>query len=214
MRDVDDRDATTAQTVDEREQPLDFLVRQGGRRLVEDEAAGVAEERSSDFDYLALGDPKVCHRAVEVELDTQLLENSSRLCSECPPADEAVPRRPLAEHHVFCNGEIRRRRELLEDHADPLPPGSDRVKGMVKLAGDLDRAGVRLVVAGKDLHERGLARPVLAKEGEHRAAGGVEVDSAEYLDATERLADPSCFESKEIRHVTPSISSAGSGNTC
>ncbi len=64
MRDVDDRDAAIAKTVDERKQPLDLLVRQSGRRLVEDEAAGVAEERAGDLDHLALGDAELRHGSV------------------------------------------------------------------------------------------------------------------------------------------------------
>ena len=49
-----------------------------------------------------------------------------------------------------------------------------------------------LVVAGEDLHERRLAGAVLAEQCEDGAAGGVEVDSVEDLDAAERLADPAC----------------------
>ena len=80
--------------------------------------------------------------------------------------------------------------ELLVDHPHAGGARRDRGQVVVALAGDLDLAGVRRVVAGEDLHERRLAGAVLAEQGEDRAAGGVEVDSVEDLDAAERLADP------------------------
>ncbi len=57
-----------------------------------------------------------------------------------------------------------------------------------------DLAGVGLVVAGDDLDERGLAGSVLAQEGEHGAADGVEVHPVEDLDAAEGLADLASLE--------------------
>ena len=46
------------------------------------------------------------------------------------------------------------------------------------------------VVAGEDLDQRRLAGAVLAEQGEHAAASGVEVHAVEDLDAAERLPDP------------------------
>ncbi len=124
-----------------------------------------------------------------------------------------APRRPLAEHHVLGDRQVGCRRELLEDHPDAAPARGGRVERAVALARDLDRPGVGLVVAGEDLDEGGLARAVLAEQREHFAAGGVEVDSAEHLDATERLPDLTCVQSEEIRHGYRT-SSGGSGSTC
>ena len=61
-------------------------------------------------------------------------------------------------------------------------------------AGEADRlaveshlAGVRLVDAGDDLHQRGLARPVLADDGEHLAGRERERHAVEGEDAGELL---------------------------
>ena len=63
MGDVDDRDAALAKAPDEREEPLDLLVGERRRRLVQDQAARLADERARDLDDLALGDAQARDRA-------------------------------------------------------------------------------------------------------------------------------------------------------
>ena len=76
----------------------------------------------------------------------------------------AAPRQP-AHQDVLGDGQRRRERQLLADRDDPaldrLRAGSRSVD---RLAVDLDRAGVGLQRAVEDLHERRLARAVLAGE--------------------------------------------------
>ena len=53
----------------------------------------------------------------------------------------------------------------------------------------IDLAGVRLMHAGDHLHQRGLARAVLAQQRVHFAGTQVQVDTAQRVDAGETLAD-------------------------
>ena len=78
MGDVDDRDAALAEPLDEGEQPLDLLVRQRGRRLVEDQAASVAEQRAGDLDHLALGDAEADTGAREARSTPSSVEYAAR----------------------------------------------------------------------------------------------------------------------------------------
>ncbi len=75
-----------------------------------------------------------------------------------------------AEDDVLEDAEVVGEHEVLEDHADA---GGDRVSRRRErdlLAVDLDRARVRLLHAVQDLHQRGLARAVLADDRVHGAA--------------------------------------------
>ena len=68
--------------------------------------------------------------------------------------------------------------ELLEHHADAEPPRVLRASGSRPARpSSADLAGVRAVEAVEDLHERALARAVLADDGVHLARVDVEVDA-------------------------------------
>ena len=91
---------------------------------------------------------------------------------------------------------------MLVHHADAGPDG-------VLGRGELDRLSVQedlaLVVpvqAVEDVHERGLARSVLAQEGVHLAAFQVEIDSVVGDDAGEAFRDrPELEDGDVVSHV-------------
>ena len=68
------------------------------------------------------------------------------------------------------------------------PPGPSMVTGG---AVEADLAGVGLVDAGKDLHQRGLAGAVLADERDDLAARDLEVHLVESEDAGKTFGDRS-----------------------
>ena len=104
---------------------------------------------------------------------------------------------------------VRDRARVLEvpqpgDQDEVLPPGEDLVHGrelsgeteglphVRSLRGDVeavdDRApGIGLEQGGQDLHDRGLARPVRAEQGEDAAPRHLEVDAAQDLQLLVRL---------------------------
>ena len=71
------------------------------------------------------------------------------------------------------------------------------------LAVELDAPRIRTVDPGEHLHQRRLARAVLAHQGVHRAGLGVQVDIVERLDTGERLRDPRHPEENFLTHPLP-----------
>ena len=136
------------------------------------------------------------------EVDAELLEHPRRAAAHVAPADDPAAAGPAAERDVLGDRQRRRVGQLLEDHPHAEPARRDRVERGVRLAPDDHLAGVRLVVAGDDLHQRRLAGPVLAEEGEHGPAGGDEVHAVEDLDAAESLADVPDLEPERGRRLS------------
>ncbi len=94
-----------------------------------------------------------------------------------------------AEDDVLGHGEHRDQHEVLVDHADP---GVDRVlggAGCLRLAVDQDLALIRLQQPVEDVHQRGLARPVLAEQAADLAWVNPEVDVVVGHEAAEALRD-------------------------
>jgi len=71
-----DRNAPLAQPADDREQAIDLVGRQRGRRLVEDQQAGLDRQRLGDLDQLLVGHRQAPHRCADIEPDVELLEQS------------------------------------------------------------------------------------------------------------------------------------------
>ena len=92
-----------------------------------------------------------------------------------PPRSSSPASRPcrsgelrlVAEIDVLADGEVGEQRLLLEHHADALPVGIGGLTQGDGLAGEQDLAGVRLIDAGQDLHQRRLAGAVLADQADH-----------------------------------------------
>ena len=76
---------------------------------------------------------------------------------------------------------------LLVDHGDTGVGGALLVEARDRHAVELDRAAVRLVDAGDEVHERGLAGAVLADQRVHLAAPDLEGDVVDGTDAGKGL---------------------------
>src|SRR5206468_6377665 len=87
-------------------------------------------------------------------------------------------------------------RELLEDGADPSPPGVGDRAEVYRRAMEQDLTGVRPESTGHDADERRFARAVLAKEDVHLARSEVEVQLVERLHTREPLAQPAQAEQR------------------
>ena len=84
-----------------------------------------------------------------------------------------VPQGLAADEHVLRHGQVGEQRRLLVDHRDAGRLRGGRAVQRDLLAVDLERPAVRLVHPGEDLHQGGLARPVLAEQRVHLAAAQV-----------------------------------------
>ena len=92
--------------------------------------------------------------------------------------------------------------------AMPCALGGDRVGDLDRLAVDQDlAAGVGLVGARQDLHQRRLAGAVLAHQRLDLAAPGLELDVVERLHAREGLGDPAHLQRRRPRHLGHASSS-------
>jgi hypothetical protein len=196
VRDVDDRGAVIAQAPQKLEQPVDLLLGESCARLVEDQHPCLVGEGARDFHHLAFADAERPDDGARVQIDSHLLEHANGPLSDGSPVHDAVTRREAAEGDVLGNRQRGRVLELLVDHSHPRRARRDRRHMVEGAAADLDGRLVRLVVAGEDLHEGRLPRPVLAEQGEDRALGGVEVHSVQDLDTAEGLADAPCTENR------------------
>ena len=100
----------------------------------------------------------------------------------------------LTEDDVLPHREVVGEHEVLEHHADAVADRGRRGAELLHLAVDEDRSLVRLMGAVEGLHQRRLARPVLADDGVDRAATDLEVDAVVGDDTWEALDDVAQFD--------------------
>ena len=106
-----------------------------------------------------------------------------------------------AEHDVLEHGEILDQHEMLVDHADA---GGDRRLAVVdgdRPALDADLAGIGLVEAVEDRHQRRLAGAVLADDAVDRARLDLKIDGAVGVDRTEALVDADQLDGEGLAAV-------------
>ena len=190
VADEDDRRALLLEALDDPEQLARLLRGQHGRRLVEDQDLGAAVERLQDLDALLLPDADGLDLRLRVDGEPEAGRGlahalSAPLWSSSTPALVGSTARTMfsaTRHH-------RDQHEVLVHHPDPAV---DRVLGRVerdRLAVEPDLALVGLVEAVEDVHQRRLARAVLAQQRMHLALPQVEVDVVVGDDAREALRD-------------------------
>src|SRR5205823_1446858 len=127
-----------------------------GRRLVQEEELGVADEREREVEpaLLAAGEGADASGALLLEPDER-----DHLVDVARPSVVAGE-----ERGVLDDREVRVHRGRLEDDADPLAPFLGRVLGI--RAEHLDAAAVTTPVALEDLDAGRLARAVRAEQAE------------------------------------------------
>jgi len=163
------------------------------RRLVEhDQIERILGEREGacHLHHLPSADREVAHvgGCGDVVARKDLVELLVDQPRRAPPPAEAAQRR-VVDARVLGDGEVRAERELLEDAADAelLRPRHRVV--FLHRALDRDAAAVGRERAREHLHERRLARAVVADEAHALAGRDVEVDAFERADGAEVLFD-------------------------
>src|SRR2546423_787845 len=151
---------------------------EAGRRLVEEDQLGVADEREAEVEAAALPTRKAANYLVS-------------LLAEADQLDDVVYRtrvRVVAGEQAQALGGCQRlvHRRGLEHDADLLAPAAAGKRGVD--AEHLDAAAVPLAGALEDLDGRRLARAVRAEQAEDLAALDVEADPAHRLERAVRLA--------------------------
>ena len=163
VRDVEHARARVADLADHREQPLDLVVGQDRRRLVQDEHAGAAVpalQRRGDRDHGPLDRRRGRERAMDVEIDAEALEHSMGLALLVAPAH--ATQRPASEapvqREVVHGVELEHEPEVLVDEAQIVRHRAAEVEPRPVELGHGARVG--RVVAGQRLDQRRLAGAV------------------------------------------------------
>ena len=166
------------------------------RRLVEDDHPGVGDEGPGHLDELLRAHAQVAEHRLgpDVGMVEQLksLAPRSARCSRRrinPARTRSWPSMTLASTR-----QVRRQGQLLVDHRHAGRSCLARPLGRVRLAPQRHRARVGPDRAAEDLHQRALARPVLADQGMDFARVDAQRDAVESPRRPERLGHPRHFE--------------------
>ncbi len=181
VADEHDRDAALLQPAHDDEEPLDLAVGQRRRRLVHDEDLRVVDERAADRDELAVGDGQPLHLGVEVEGQSQVVDDALGGGADARPRREDAALGELAQHRdVLGGGEVREEGEVLVDHLDAAADGLVGGEVPVRRADDLD--------------EGRLAAAVLTGEAVHLARRERQGDPVQRVHTAVRLDDVADLE--------------------
>ena len=213
MRDVDDRHAGAGHAADDLEQAIDLPRRQCRRRLVHHEHAGAPEQGLRHFDHLLFGDAEAIDAAIRIDLQAHFVQAAASRLAKAGAVDDARPSRLVAEQDVFGDGELRNEAQFLVDGRDAERLGVARRSDRHRRALEKDFPGILRVRAAENLHQRRLARAVLAEEHVHFARAEVEIDAVERNDAGERFANAAHLQRRPggglIRHQMAAGRAAG-----
>jgi hypothetical protein len=119
----------------------------------------------------------------------QFRQRASGQFAAAPPPQPAAGGRLGAEKDVLLHAEVRGEVQFLINHRDAALPGVQWIARHEGLAVELERAGVRLIRAAQDFHERALARAVFADERVNLARRHRERNVPQRRRRPERFAD-------------------------
>ena len=147
-------------------------------------------DRLGDLDHLLLGDGQLAHHAGGIQTDAQIVEQRLRHARHLAVIDQAKRVLGFApDPDVLGHRHRVHQVQFLMDHGDA---GIQRIqrRADIELApGETHLAPVGVIDAGDDLHQRGLARAVLAHQCVDRAGADLELNIIQRHDAGEFLAD-------------------------
>ena len=215
VRDEDDRLVLRFQHPQHGEQLVRFGRREHRGRLVEHQDFGAAHERLQDFDALLQPDREFAHDRVGIDLERVFLGQMRELHAYRRRAAGEQRAALGAEHDVFEHAERRHQHEMLMHHADAVADRLLRGADANGFAVDADLAGVRLVEAVEDRHQRRFSGAVLADDAVNDPALDDEIDvlvgahgaetlvDADQLDRGRGWAGSSCHaHAPQRRHLT------------
>ncbi len=163
--DVDDARALGLERADDPEQVLDLAFRQRRGWLIHDQDVGIVRDGLGDLDHLPVGDREVAHFRFRIEGNVEALEQLPCAPSHLLMAHEAEGvQRLAADPDVLSDGHVIHQVELLMDHGDAVLESIEGRRQLDLLPLQFEGAGIGRVDPGDDLHQRRLARAVLAHE--------------------------------------------------
>ncbi len=175
---------------------------QARRRLVEDQELHLLRQRLGDLDQLLLADAYVGDQRIGGFLQAHRLHQLAAAAEGFVPVDDAVPRRLVAQKHIFGDRELRRERKLLvdDDDADMLAVGDPVETALFALIEDLAFVGAERMDPAEHFHQRGFSSAVLAAKGVDLAFLNRKIDVPQGDDPRELFGDAPHFE--DCRHFS------------
>ena len=172
VRDVDDGESLVAQLADDLEEPLGLASRTASD--VGSSMTRIDALRRRALRISTIWQSPVARSSTLAEGRMSKLYRRGELVGPGghSPVTDHEGQRPSglgAEVDVLGDGQVLGEVQLLVDHRDARLEGLGGIGEDLRPAVNLDGAGVRLIDAREDLHQRGLARAVLADQGVHRA---------------------------------------------
>ena len=119
VRNEDDGQALVHEAAQRGEQAVDFLRRQHGGGLVQDQDARAAIQRLQDFNALLLAHRQRADARVGIHAQAEALAQLDQLAAGQAPPGSQLPQRFRAHHDVVQHGQVVGQREVLVHHADP-----------------------------------------------------------------------------------------------
>ncbi len=195
MADEDDRLAGLDQVLQDAEELLALLRREHAGRFVEDEEVGTAVQDLHDLGSLLQSDREVAHAGVGIKRQAVFTcQRGDLFASLGAIVEPGAGDRFSPEHHVLADGEDRDQHEVLVDHPDAEGDGVSRTGDARELSVDQDLARIWMHQSVEDVHQRGLARSVLAHKGVDLAGADGEVNVVVGHDPGKRLRDAAHLE--------------------
>ena len=192
--DEQDRLPGPAQLAHDLEQLVGLPGREHRGGLVEDEHLRLPHEGLDDLDALLHAHGQVLDHGVRVHVEAVALGDLPDPAAGGLEVEGAAAGALRAEGHVLRDGEHRHQHEVLVHHADPgghgVPGAPEGHLGAVHQ----DASPARPVQAVEDVHQGGLARPVLAEEAVDLPGLHDEVDVLVGREGAEPLGDGLQFQ--------------------
>src|SRR6185436_12703457 len=144
-----------------------------------------------DLDHLLRPDGQIGHPRPRIDADPEPVQHRPRRVVDRALV-EHEPRPPpwlAPEEDVLGHGQVRHQVELLVDDADPESQRGARARDHDRRATEPDRARVAAIYTREHLHERGLARAVLADQRMDLAGAELEPGLIERTHAGEGLVN-------------------------
>ncbi len=168
-------------------QTIHLLGYQHGGWFVQDQHAGVVEQRFENLDPLSLADREVLHEGGGLDGHPEPFRSSGNSLVGFVHIEADPP--GVAENDVLGDGQRRYEREVLGDHSDAGSYGVARRADPGLLTADQNAPRIRLVETVQDPHEGRLACTVLSEQGVDFALLECEVDSLVGGERPEALVD-------------------------
>jgi len=198
VRDIQERHALRLQAEDDIEQRLGLHPVEGGGGLIQNQQAAVVDQRLADLHDLLLANLQAPHGLPGRQVPgLQPLQNPRRFRFHRAEIEQPQGGPDLtAQQHVVGNTAIRQQVEQLVDGRHATLEGISGGLRIVGLPVQCDVPRVAAHGSGEDLHQRALARAVLAQQRQDFAAADPQIHLVQRANARELLADLACFEQR------------------